>query len=132
MLIEQGIANSILDNLKEWLDKESVKISPKSPIGKAISSLLARWKKFTKYTDYGKVAIDNNIIENAIQPLVLGRKNYLFAGHHEATKISYYYTVFGTCKAQGVDPYAYMVWFQLKVAGTKTSGIGDLAPGTYL
>ena len=117
--IARQAAKPILENLKEWLDKESVKISPKSPIGKAISSLLARWKKFTKYTDYGKVEIDNNTIENVIRPLALGRKNYLFAGNHEAaTNIGYYYTVFGTCKAQDINPYACMVWFLSKVAGT--------------
>jgi len=131
--IARQAAKPILDNLKEWLNKESVKVTPKSPIGKAISYLLARWEKFTKYTDYGKVEIDNNIIENAIRPLALGRKNYLFAGNHEAaTNISYYYTVFGTCKAQGVDPYAYMVWFLSKVAGTKTTRIGGLAPDAFL
>ncbi len=83
--------------------------------------------------DYGKVEIDNNIIENAIRPLALGRKNYLFAGNHDAaTNISYYYTVFGTCKAQGVDPYAYMVWFLSKVADTKTTRMSDLVSDAFL
>lgn len=131
--IARQVAKPILKQLKDWLDKESIKVTPRSPIGKAITYLSTRWDKFIKYTDHGIVEIDNNIIENAIRPLALGRKNYLFAGNHEAaTNIGYYYTVFGTCKALGVNPYDYMVWFLSKVANTKIEKIGDLAPDAFL
>jgi transposase len=130
---ERQAANPILEQLKDWLDAEAIKVTPRSPIGKAISYLTTRWQKFTKYTGHGIVEIDNNIIENAIRPLALGRKNYLFAGNHDAaTTIAYYYTIFGTCKALGVNPYDYMVWFLSKVAYTKLENIGNLAPDAYI
>jgi transposase len=126
-------SKEILQSLKTWLDIESLKVTPRSPIGKAMAYLIPRWEKFTKYTDYGEVEIDNNIIENVIRPLALGRKNYLFAGNHNAAaNIAYYYTILGTCKALGVNPYDYLVWFLPKVPYIKTSEIGTLAPDAYL
>lgn len=125
-------AKDILVRFKEWLDQESFKVTPRSPIGKAMAYIITRWEKFTKYTDYGEVEIDNNIIENAIRPLALGRKNYLFAGNHQAaTNIGYFYTVMGTCKALNVNQYDYLVWFLSRVASVKTSDIATLAPDIY-
>ncbi|MBK9257796.1 MAG: IS66 family transposase [Saprospiraceae bacterium] len=130
--VERQKAKPILIQFKEWLDKESLVVTPRSPIGTAIGYIIKRWDKFTKYTDHGHVEIDNNIIENAIRPLALGRKNYLFAGHHDAAiNIGYYYTIFGTCKALGVNPYDYMVWYLTKVPSIKTSDIGYLAPDAF-
>jgi transposase len=130
---ERQAAKPILNQFKQWLDAEALKVTPRSPIGKAMAYLIARWDKFTKYTDYGMVEIDNNIIENAIRPLALGRKNYLFAGNHDAaTNIGYYYTIFSTCKAHGVNPYDYIVWFLSLVPSAKTSEIGTLSPDAYL
>ena len=129
---ERQKAKPILSQLKEWMDKESLVVTPRSPIGTAIGYMIKRWDKFTKYTDHGHVEIDNNIIENAIRPLALGRKNYLFAGHHDAAiNIGYYYTIFGTCKSLGVNPYDYMVWYLNKVPAIKTSEMGKLAPDTF-
>lgn len=126
-------SKDILVEFKKWLDAESLKVTPRSPIAIAISYLTKRWAKFVKYTDYGEVEIDNNLIENAIRPLALGRKNYLFAGNHAAaTNIGHFYTVLNTCRLLTVNPYDYLVWFLTKVAYIKTSEIGILAPDAYL
>jgi len=129
---ERQQAKPILDQFKEWMDKEALIVAPRSPIGTAIGYMVKRWDKFTKYTDHGHVEIDNNIIENAIRPLALGRKNYLFAGNHDAAiNIGYYYTIFGTCKALEVNPYDYMVWYLSKVTSAKTSEIAKISPDEY-
>jgi transposase len=129
---ERKQSKEILEEFKQWLDEQYLKVTPKSPIGKAIGYALRRWNKLTKYTDYGQVEIDNNLIENAIRPLALGRKNYLFAGNHEAAQtLGHYYTVFGTCKRLGVNPYEYMVWFLKRVASTKITEIGTISPMAY-
>jgi len=125
-------AIEILKEFKTWLDEQYPKVTPKSPIGKAIGYTLRRWSKLIRYVDHGHVEIDNNMIENAIRPLALGRKNYLFAGSHEAAQtIGYYYTIFGTCKMQGINPYEYMVWFLKNIAATKISEIGNISPMAY-
>jgi transposase len=106
LLVRQNKSIPILLIMKEWLDKEAILVTPKSPIGQAISYTLARWNKLFKYGSTGDVEIDNNLVENAIRPLAIGRKNYLFAGGHDAAvDIGYIYTVFNTCKAIEVNQY---------------------------
>jgi len=101
----------ILNELKEMLDKTALFIIPNSPIGQAIAYTLKRWDKLSKYAYTGHIEIDNNLVENAIRPLALGRKNYLFAGSHDAAaNIAIYYTVFSSCKCLGVDPRKYLMW----------------------
>ncbi len=129
---ERKQSGEILGEFKIWLDEQYQKVTPKSPIGKAIGYALRRWNKLVRYVDHGHIEIDNNMIENAIRPLALGRKNYLFAGSHEAAQtIGYYYTIFGTCKMLGVNPYEYMVWFLKNIAATKISEIASISPMAY-
>ena len=60
------------------------------------------------YASDGKLEIDNNLVENSIRPLALGRKNYLFAGSHDSTEnAAMIYSLVGTCKIKGIDPFGY-------------------------
>jgi transposase len=123
---------SILQTMKDWLDKEAILVTPKSPIGQAISYTLARWDKLVKYASSGNVEIDNNLVENAIRPLAIGRKNYLFAGGHDAAvDIGYIYTVFNTCKALEVNQYNYLVWFLDNLPNMKITEINNYTPAAY-
>lgn len=76
----QLYAKPILNELEIWLRENISQTLPKSAIGKAIAYTLNLWQKLKQYIEDGKYEIDNNLIENAIRPLALGRKNYLFAG----------------------------------------------------
>ena len=130
--IRQQKAKPILEALKAYLDVQALVVTPSSPLGKAMAYTLKRWKKLTAYVDDGRIEIDNNLIENAIRPLALGRKNYLFAGNHDAAaNIANYYTIFGTCKKQNVNPYDYLVWYLERVSETSIQDIGSLSPGEY-
>ncbi len=125
-------AKPLLDELKIYLDEQYPMVLPKSLIGKAMAYTLKRWKKLTGYLEDGRIEIDNNLIENSIRPLALGRKNYLFAGNHDAaTNIANFYTVFGTCKKQGVNPYDYLVWYLERVSDTSIQNIASLSPVSY-
>lgn len=94
----------ILNELEEWLKNEYGKL-PGSSFGKAISYSLKRWDKLCAYTTDGRLEIDNNLVENAIRPIALGRKNYLFAGSHQAAqRAAMIYSLLGTCKVSGVNP----------------------------
>lgn len=95
--------------LKEWMLAEYPKVLPSSPIGKAISYALSLWDYMHYYTLHGHLQIDNNEIENAIRPIALGRKNYLFAGTHGAAQnAAMVYSLFATCKKHNVNPQEWL------------------------
>lgn len=122
----------ILTQIKTWLDEKSLPVTPASPIGKAMAYTIKRWHNLKKYAQNGIVEIDNNLVENAIRPLALGRKNYLFAGGHAAAQhIATFYTIFSTCKAQGINPHEYMVWLLQNIAQTPINQIQTLTPAAY-
>lgn len=74
-------AASILTELKELLDKSSLNVLPKSPMGKAVFYTLNHWQSLTTYLQDGRLEIDNNLSERSIKPFVIGRKNWLFHGN---------------------------------------------------
>jgi len=73
--------------------------------------------------------IDNNLIENSIRPLALGRKNYLFAGSHQAAQdIAMFYSFFGTCKQHEIDPQKWLTYVIKNINDTKASQLNSLLP----
>jgi len=76
----------IFDALGEWLQTSYNLVTPASPIGKAIAYALHRWENMKVFLTDGRIEIDNNLVENAIRPAAIGRKNYLFAGSHESAQ----------------------------------------------
>lgn len=80
----QELAGPIMDALKLWMETEGIKYSPNSLTGKAITYAYARWENMMRYLQDGRIHINNNLAENAIRPITLGRKNYLFCGDHQA------------------------------------------------
>lgn len=106
----QTISLPILIELKQWLKDSIIQVTPQSTIGKAIAYALTRWDKLCIYAHNGILEIDNNPVENAIRPVALGRKNYLFAGSHQAAqRAAIIYSLIATCKANNIEPYA---WFK--------------------
>lgn len=99
----------VLKELEKWMKEQLPDVLPKSSIGQAIAYTLGLWNRLTRYVDNGKVEIDNNLIENSIRPVTLGRKNYLFAGSHEAAQqAAMIYSFLGTCKINNVEPFAWL------------------------
>lgn len=102
-------AAPIMRSLKKWMLAEYPKVLGSSPIGKAIAYALRLWDNMHYYTLHGHLQIDNNEIENAIRPIALGRKNYLFAGTHEAAQnAAMVYSLFATCKKHNVNPQEWL------------------------
>jgi transposase len=101
-------AKPILLEFKAWLDTNSPQAPPKSVIGKAMAYALNNWEKLNRYVEDGMLEIDNNLNENAIRPLALGRKNWLFSGNeHGAAASAVIYSLIETCKTNGIDPTDY-------------------------
>lgn len=118
---------------KAWLDQEALmSYRPKSSYKKALTYTLTRWKELTKFLTTGEVEIDNNLIENTIRPLALGRKNYMFAGHPKgAQSIATYQTIFGTCRHLGINPENYLNWYLKELPSADLNDIGRLSPWNY-
>src|SRR5690606_41715710 len=80
----------------------------------------------------GVLEIDNNLIENAIRKLALGRKNYLFAGSHDAAqRAAVMYSFFAICKKHGVDPYQWLKYTLENIMSINHKNIKDLYPQNY-
>ena len=105
--LEQALP--ILNELGKWMVETYKSSLPKSPIGKAVAYCLPRWDNLTNYLHDGSLEIDNNLAENAIRPIALGRKNYLFAGSQRgAERAAMFYSFFGTCKKNDVNPFEWL------------------------
>ena len=99
----------ILNELGKWMAAQVRTTTPKSPFGKALIYSVSRWDNLMNYLRDGYLEIDNNLVENAIRPTALGKKNYLFAGSHAgAQSAAMFYSFFATCKHNNVDPYAWL------------------------
>lgn len=99
----------VLQELHQWLKNNIMEVTPKSSIGQAIAYSLSRWEKLMRYTTDGKLEIDNNLVENSIRPIAIGRKNYLFAGSHaSAQRAAMIYSLLGTCKLKGIEPFQWL------------------------
>jgi transposase len=120
----------LMDALKNWLDEQSLFVTPKSPIGQAFTYAQNQWPYLYAILHDGRLELDNNLIENKIRPLALGRKNYLFAGSHDAAqRIAMMYSFLGTCAANEVNPYEWLKTTLEKIPTAKLSELHTLVPG---
>jgi hypothetical protein len=125
-------ARPIMVELEKWLKENILQITPKSAIGKAIAYTLNLWPKLVGYLEDGKYEIDNNLIENAIRPLALGRKNYLFAGSHSAAQgAAMMYSFFATCKINQVEPLAWLTDVLARIPEHKANRLHELLPQNW-
>lgn len=86
--------------------------------------------KMATIIEHGNVEMDNNLIENKIRPLALGRKNYMFAGSHDgAERLAMMYSFMATCKANGINPYEWLKNTLEVIPDTKLSDLEKLLPG---
>jgi transposase len=82
---------------------------PQSGLGKACDYSLRIWGHLSTYLDHGRVEIDNNLMENAIRPTAIGKKNWLFVGHPEAgERAAILYSILISCQRLEIDPATYM------------------------
>ena len=105
----QELARPIMEAMKLWMETEGVKYSESSLIGKAITYAYSRWDNMMRYLEDGRLLLDNNLAENEIRPITLGRKNYLFCGNHEAAQnMAVVCSLLATCRNHDVNPRDYL------------------------
>ena len=104
-----GLARPIMEAMKAWMEAEGIKYSESSLIGKAVTYAYTRWDNMMHYLDDGRLLLDNNLAENEIRPITLGRKNYLFCGNHEAAEnMCIVNSLLATCRNHDINPRLYL------------------------
>ena len=122
----------VINELGKWIFEEIKRTLPKSQIGKAMAYAYARWDALSAYLLDGSLQIDNNLVENAIRPLALGRKNYLFAGSHEAAKrAGMIYSFLAICKKHEVNPYQWLKYTLENILSINHKNLKDLYPQNF-
>ena len=106
---------------------------PKSRLGQACTYAMNQWNRITAYLDHGIAEIDNNLMENAIRPSALGRKNFMFIGHPEAGQRSaIVYSIVVSCQRHGFNPLDYLKDVLSRLpAMTNQDSIAELAPDQW-
>ncbi len=122
----------ILEAIKARMVALSGRLTPKNVLQTAIQYTLKQWEELTVYTRDGMLEIDNNLVENSIRVLALGRKNYLFAGSHDAAQRSaVIYSILASCKANDINPLAYLADLLDKLPTRTVNNIEDLLPHNW-
>jgi transposase len=105
----QAQAIPILNDLKAWLDATLVAALPKSAVAVAIRYVANHWAAFVRYTEDGRLSLDNNLSERTLRLIAVGRSNWKFVGSAEAgERAAVHFSLVGTCRHLGLDAAAYL------------------------
>jgi transposase len=127
--VRQGLAKDQLDKLAEWLDQQLKLLSGKSELAGAIRYARSRWDALTAYIDDGRLEVSNNAAENAIRPVTLGRKNWLFAGSDAGgDRAAVFYTLIRSAKLNGLEPEAWLRDVLTRIGEHPINRLDELLP----
>ena len=108
--LRDELAAPIMNSLEAWMEKTYPTVLPKSLIGEAIGYSYSLWPRMKNYLKDGRLKLDNNLAENAIRPIALSRKNFMFCGNHEAAgNTAIISSLLSSCKEQGVNPREWLI-----------------------
>ncbi|MEM6269465.1 MAG: IS66 family transposase, partial [Bacteroidota bacterium] len=131
--IREKESKPIWEQFKQWLLGTWKELTPKHKLNTAIEYMLPRWTQLGRYLLNGELEIDNNLIENQIRPVALGRKNYLFAGSHNgARRSAMIYSLLGTCKLHGIEPYAWLKDILQRLPEHPVNRVEELLPHNWM
>ena len=131
--VRQVRSRPLVDDMQRFLDAKLAQLSRKSKLAEAVRYALSRWEGLTRFLDDGTIELDNNIVERAIRPITLNRKNALFAGSDDgADHWAIIATMIETAKLNGVDPQAWLTGTLSKLAASHSNRRRDeLMPWNY-
>ena len=122
----------IMNDLGKWMVEKYKQTLPAPSLGKALQYTIPRWDNLLAYLYDGHLEIDNNLVENAIRPNALGRKNYLFAGSHKsAQRAAMFYSFFGTCKKNNINPFDWLKDILERIPEHKANKLFELLPQNW-
>ena len=105
---------------------------PKSPIRQAIEYTLNQWRSLTAFLEHAEAELSNNLVENAIRPSALGKKNWLFIGHEKAGQRSaIIYSLTETCRMLGINPLEYLKDVLTRLPSTSDNELSNFTPANW-
>jgi transposase len=123
----------ILERIHRVLLRKRTLYLPQGQMGKAIAYALGLWEELMRFRDDGRLEIDNNLVENAIRPTAVGKKNWLFIGHPEAgDRSAIIYTLLENCKRLGINPQEYLHDVLTKLPSMTNMQTHELTPVNWL
>lgn len=126
-------AGPVFEQLLAWVMHEQANNLSKGLIGSALLYAKNQLPRLKAYLEDGRIQIDNNLIENAIRPLALGRKNYLFAGSHQgAHRAAMMYSFFATCKTKSINPYQWLKDVLERIGDHPVNQVEQLLPHLWM
>jgi transposase len=130
--LRQEKAYPVIKGLEDWSAENLTKTPRDSPLDRAIRYMYTRFEQLSHYVNDGELSIDNNAVERAIRPLTLSRKNVLFSGSHQAAHASaIFFSLFGACKENGVNPYQWLNDCLTKVQSCDPQNYKHLLPHNW-
>lgn len=130
--VRASSSRMIVERLHRALLRVQPRVLPQSLLGQAIAYALGQWPTLTVYLGDGRVEIDNNLVENAIRPTALGKKNWLFVGADTAgDRSAILYTVLESCRRRGLDPYAYLKDILTRLPALTNHQVPEITPANW-
>ena len=134
--VRQGESRPILARIRRYLEtieKSKSRVLSKSHLGKAIAYTLSQWDALNVFINDGRVEIDNNLVENAIRPTALGKKNWLFIGGADTGwRSAVIYTIIESCRTRGCDPWEYLQDVLTRLPNATNWDIPSLTPAAWI
>lgn len=126
-------ARPLLARFAAWLEDAHQEVLPRGPMGEAVAYARNLWPALNRYLEDGELAIDNNASEREMKAVVIGRKNWMFAGSDAGgERAAIIYSVIRSARRQGMDPYRYLADVLERIRLTPPDRIADLAPDRWL
>ena len=130
--IREAESRPIFERLKKVFIKIKGRYLPKSALGKAITHALSQWPRMEVWLRDGRIEIDNNLVENAIRPTALGKKNWLFIGDANAGQTSaILYTIIENCRRLKIDPFTYLRDALTRLPSMTNWHVKDITPEAW-
>ena len=128
----QSHSAMVIERLRKALPLLKRRALPRTPLGGAVDYTLNQWPTLCRYLEHGRVELDNNLIENAIRPTAVGKRNWLFIGHPKAGwRSAVIYSIIESCRRHGIEPSAYLTDVFRRIPDMLISEVGQLAPANW-
>jgi transposase/regulator of replication initiation timing len=129
----ERLSTPLVAAFRTWLTEKRARVSAKSRLGEKLTYIHNQWPGLQVFLTDGRVEMDSNPVENRIRPVALGRKNFLFAGHHEGGRVwARMASLIATCKLNDIEPFSYLTrTLEAIVNGHPKSRIDELLPGPF-